>query len=199
MCWIPKGKQLLNRGCRNDWRQIADAVAPLGVVKRAAIEACCGAADLAEELVAHAGWHMDMAHPQYVARIKQSPDKSDYSDGRMLADLTRVGYLPRVWLAGAYERDLRQLVNHRQSLVDHRRALKLRVDAWCCASIGRSSGPKLSRLEPRGCFGAKTAPQLSEQARWIVNDLLEELEHLGQKGFGHRRTPLRRGRRRRSR
>ena len=66
---------------------------------------------------------MDMAHPQYVARIKQSPDKSDYSDGRLLADLTRVGYLPRVWLAGLpTSRDLRQLVNHRQSLVDHRRA-----------------------------------------------------------------------------
>src|SRR4051812_14152708 len=67
-----QGEQLLNRGCRNDWRQIADTVAPLGQVKRAAIEACCGAADLAEELSANAGWHLDLAHPQYVQRIKQS-------------------------------------------------------------------------------------------------------------------------------
>ena len=102
-----QGEQLLNRGCRNDWRQIADTVAPLGQVKRAAIEACCGAADLAEELAANAGWHLDLAHPQYVARIKQSPDKTDFSDGRLLADLTRVGYLPRVWLAPAYVRELR--------------------------------------------------------------------------------------------
>jgi transposase len=175
-----QGKQLLNRGCRNDWRQIADAVAPLGQVKRAAIEACCGAADLAEELVAHAGWHLDMAHPQYVARIKQSPDKSDYSDGRLLADLTRVGYLPRVWLAGAYERDLRQLVNHRQSLVDQRRAVKLRVGA-VLREHRASSGEKLSRWSRAWVAWAQTAPQLSEQARWIVNDLLEELQHLDKK------------------
>ena len=51
--------------------------------------------------------------------MKSSPDKSDYSDGQLIADLTRVGYLPRVWLAPAYIRELRQLVNHRQQLVDH--------------------------------------------------------------------------------
>jgi len=175
-----QGKQLLNRGCRNDWRQIADAVAPLGQVKRAAIEACCGAADLAEELAANAGWHLDLAHPQYVARIKQSPDKSDYSDGRLLADLTRVGYLPRVWLAGAYERDLRQLVNHRQSLVDQRRAVKLRVGA-VLREHRATSGQKLSRWSRAWVLWARSAPQLSEQARWIVNDLLEEAEHLDKK------------------
>ena len=100
------GRQLFNRSCANDWQQIAKVVQPLGTVQRVAIEACCGAADLAEELVARLGWQVDLAHPQYVARMKQSPDKTDYSDGRMLADLTRVGYLPRVWLASAYDAGL---------------------------------------------------------------------------------------------
>ncbi len=65
----------------------------------------------------------------------------------MLADLTRVGYLPKVWLASAYERDLRQLVNHRQSLVDYRRAsVKLRIGA--VLREHRAQAPKdLSRLE----------------------------------------------------
>src|SRR5688572_19712123 len=119
------GGQLLNRSCPNDWRKISDAAAAIsdaaaavGAVKRAAVEACCGAADLAGELAEKAGWHVDLAHPGYVERMKRSPDKTDFGDGRVLADLTRVGYLPKVWLAPAHERDLRQLVNHRQALVD---------------------------------------------------------------------------------
>jgi transposase len=55
---------------------------------QAAIESCCGAADLADELIAH-GWMVNLAHPGYVARMKQSPDKTDYGDARMLADLTK--------------------------------------------------------------------------------------------------------------
>ena len=88
-----QGRQLLNRSCPNDWRRIAEAAGSVGAVRRAAVEACCGAADLAEELSARAGWHVDLAHPGYVQRMKRSPDKTDFTDGRMLADLTRVGYL----------------------------------------------------------------------------------------------------------
>jgi transposase len=176
----PDGKILLNRSCDNDWRQITAAVTPLGKVKRAAIEACCGAADLTEELVNHGGWHVDLAHPQYVAKLKQSPDKSDFSDGRLLGDLTRVGYLPRVYLASAYERDLRQLVNHRQDLVDQRRAVKLRVGA-----VLREHRAKPPQKTSRWCKAwvawAKGAKELSDNARWIVQDLLEELEHLNKK------------------
>ena len=32
-----QGRQLLNRGCRNDWKEIADAVARVGAVRRAAV------------------------------------------------------------------------------------------------------------------------------------------------------------------
>ena len=176
----PDGKILLNRSCDNDWRQITAAVTPLGKVKRAAIEACCGAAALTEELVGHGGWHVDLAHPQYVAKLKQSPDKSDFTDSRMLGDLTRVGYLPRVYLASAYERDLRQLVNHRQDLVDQRRAVKLRVGALLREH--RAKPPqKCSRWCKAWIAWAKNAKELSDNARWIVQDLLEELEHLNKK------------------
>src|SRR5215207_9473522 len=124
-----QGDVLLNRSASNDCDQLARLVNPLGRVQRVGIEACCGAADLGEELVERLGWNVSLGHPAYVARIKSSPDKSDYSDGRLLADLTRVGYLPRVWLAPASIRELRQLVNHRQRCVDHVRDLKLRVGA----------------------------------------------------------------------
>lgn len=181
VCVLNKaGRPLLNRSCGNDWRQIAAAVAPLGVVKRAAIEACCGAADLAEELAGQAGWHIDLAHPGYVQRMKRGPDKTDFSDGRMLADLTRVGYLPRVYLAGAYERDLRHLVNHRQQLVDHRRANKLRLGA--VLREHRAKPPaKLSRWSKGWIAWAQSSQQLSEHGRWIVTDLLSDIEHLDRK------------------
>lgn len=49
------GSALLNQACPNDWQAVRDAVARYGTDVRAAIEACSGAADLAEELVTKAG------------------------------------------------------------------------------------------------------------------------------------------------
>ncbi len=94
-----QGQVLGNRACANDWQAIVQFAQSRGTVVRAAIESCSGAANLADELVVRAGWHVDLAHPGYVARMKQSPDKTDYQDARLVADLERVGYLPRVWLA----------------------------------------------------------------------------------------------------
>jgi transposase len=125
------GRVLMNRSCANDWRAIVAAVRQHygeGIVVQAAIESCCGAADLADELIAH-GWVVNLAHPGYVARMKQSPDKTDFSDARMLADLQRVGYLPRVWLAPEEVRELRRLVHYRQTLTKERKNLKLQIGA----------------------------------------------------------------------
>ncbi len=170
---------LVNRACRNDWRELVKAVAGKGTVRRVAIEACSGAADLAEELVSHAGWHVELAHPHYVAKLKGSPDKSDFSDSRLLADLTRVGYLPRTWLPPAYVRQLRQLVGYRQQLVDQRRANKLRVGALLREH--RVKAPKeLSRSrwsKPWVSF-ARNTTQLGEHARWIINQVLDQVIEL---------------------
>ena len=140
------GRVLANRLCRNDWRSIQRVATRFGPVRRAAVEACCGAADLAEELVERARW---------------------------LVDLARVGYLPRVWLAPETIRELRRLTRYRQQQVNQRRAIKLRILAvlreqrirqptctrWC--------GPWLSWLT--------TDAPLSEQARWVVERWLRHL------------------------
>ena len=167
-----------NRAFINDAREVAKMLADLGEVKAVAIEACCGAAHFGEALLSHAppgGFRVELAHPGYVARLKQSPDKTDFGDARLLADLLRVGYLPGVWLAPAPVRELRQLVNHRQRLVDQRRAMKLQVGA-----ILREQRIKLqgSRWSKQWSSGAKDHPALSNEARWIVNELLEELRHV---------------------
>ena len=176
-----QGKVLLNRSATNDSRELQRIVSPLGRVKRVGIEACCGAADLGQELVERLGWNVSLGHPAYIARMKSSPDKSDYSDGRLLADLTRVGYLPRVWLAPASIRELRQLVNHRQRCVDHARALKLQVGAILREQRVKISAHCGGRWSKAWIASVRDNPQLSEQARWIANDLLEEIAHAQEK------------------
>jgi transposase len=130
----PKGEVLLNRSAPNDCQALGKIVAASGIVQHVGIEACCGAADLGEELVRQMGWKVSLGHPAYIAKLKRSPDKTDFSDGRLLADLTRVGYLPRVWLPPANIRELRQLVNHRQRLVDRAGRSSCRSAAFCGSS-----------------------------------------------------------------
>jgi len=171
------GDVRVNKRVDNDWRAIVRAVEVHGRVAGAGIEACTGAADLGQELIDQAGWKIDLAHPAYVAKLKGSPDKTDYSDGRLLADLTRVGYLPRVWLAPAALRQLRQLVNYRQQLVDQRRSCKLRVGA--ILREHRVQPPeKLSRWCKGWISFVRTTDQLPEAMRWIVDQTLEQIEYL---------------------
>jgi len=99
------GKRLSNRSVGNDAAIVAEAASRHGRPVRVAIEACCGAANMAEELATTASLPVELAHPGYVARMKRSPDKTDLQDAELLADLARVNYLPTVWLAPASPRD----------------------------------------------------------------------------------------------
>ena len=164
-----------NRAVPNDVEHVAGILAGLNDVRAIAIEACTGAASFGEALAGRTTARVELAHPGYVARLKQSPDKTDFSDSRLLADLTRVGYLPRVWLPPVEVRDLRQLVNHRQHLVDGRRALKLKVGAILRERRVRIAGsrwslPWVHQVRDNDAFGP--------QVKWIVNDLLDELNHV---------------------
>ena len=122
-------KILTNQTVANDPKAVFRVVAPYGSNVHVAIEASTGVADFAEKLIEQYNWNVELAHPGYVARMKQTPDKSDWTDAKLLADLTRVGYIPRVWLAPQYIRDLRDLVRHRYGLVEQRKQSKLRLRA----------------------------------------------------------------------
>ena len=176
-----KGDVLLNRSAPNDCQALARIVQPLGDVQRVGIEACCGAADLGEQLVARLGWNVSLGHPAYIAKLKSSPDKSDYSDSRLIADLTRVGYLPRVWLAPENIRELRRLVNHRQRLVDQGRAIKLQVGAVLREQRVKIEKELGSRWSKAWAAGVRDNERLSKHARWIVNELLDDLKYIGGK------------------
>jgi transposase len=172
-----KGEVLLNRAAANDFQDLARMVQPLGSVARVGIEACCGAADLGEQLVQRLGWNVSLGHAAYIAKIKSSPDKSDYSDSRLIADLTRVGYLPRVWLAPANIRDLRQLVNHRRRQADHARAIKLQIGGILREQRVKIDKDRGSRWSKVWTASVKDNERLSKHARWIVNDLLDDLKY----------------------
>lgn len=176
----PDGKVLVNVSCRNDWRAVAAAVRhrcgpDIGV--QAAIEACCGAASLADELIRRCQWSVDLAHAGYVARMKQSPDKTDFGDARLLADLERVGYLPRVWLAPEEVRELRRLVRYRQALTKERKNLKLQIGAAlrearqkAPATINAWTKPWLAWLQ--------SSATLSPMARHVITCRLTRLTAL---------------------
>ncbi len=169
------GKVVMNRQVENDWRKI-EALVPTGAVAQVALEACCGAADLADELSERAGWSVGLAHPGFVARMKQNPDKTDYSDARLLADLLRVGYLPKVWLAPAELRELRRLVRYRQQKVNERRNVKLRLRALL--RDHRIKDLDGNPWTQKWLTALATLGELGQDTEWILQQHLASLARL---------------------
>jgi transposase len=175
----PDGNVLANQPCPDDWRPIARLAGRHGVVRGAAVEACCGAADLAEQLVRHAGWPVRLAHPGLVRRMKHSPDKHDRGDAHVLGDLRRLGYLPEVWLAPAPVRELRRLVRFRQQLADRRRDVKLRIGATLRDL--RLAGPAGAARWTKRWLAWVAAAEVDEPTRWVLDEHLLELRQLGER------------------
>ena len=123
------GDVLLNRDVVNNEQQVALLIGRHGDPQGVVIEACCGAADFATKLIRLTGWNVILAHPGYVKRLKQGPDKTDHGDAWLLADLVRVGYVPKVWLADETTRQLRRLVRYREGIKAERKNVKLRMRA----------------------------------------------------------------------
>lgn len=170
------------RNCRrgNSVAELAAALEPHWDLHRAAMESCCGAADLAEEL-AGVGWQVSLAHAGYVSRMKHNPDKSDYSDSRMLAELCRVGMIPPVWLPPAPIRDLRSLIRRRADVVGRGKAVKCRI-------LAELRQQRI--IEPEEVGGrwtkawlawlASEETGLSEHGRFVIETELHELNFLRQ-------------------
>ena len=169
-----EGRVLMNGRCPNDIAAVAERIGRFGKVREVAIESCCGAAEFAEQLSRGAGWSVSLAHPGIVSRMKCNPDKSDHGDARILGELCRAGFLPRVWLAPRWVRELRTLMHRRQVCVAERKATKLRILALLRdrrvrepGNVGRWTRAWLSWLA--NC-------ELSGTDRWVIDRELEELK-----------------------
>lgn len=170
------GRVLLNRRCESAVGEVVGVIEELGSVRQVAIESCCGAAAFAEDLAAATGWRVTLAHPGYVNRMKNSPDKTDYGDARMLAELSRVGFLPEVWLAPPSIRELRAMVRYRAGEVERRKAIKLRILSML--RMVRIAEPPIGRWSKSWLAWLKDEAPLSEACRWIIDEHLAELEHV---------------------
>jgi transposase len=170
------GTILANRPCPNRAEAVVALVARHGGDVHAAVEACSGSADLADELATEHGWIIDLAHPGYVARMKQTPDKTDWADARVIADLVRVGYLPKVWLAPEDVRQLRALTRYRRQLVRDRTAAKLRVTALLREH--RVVEPKARRWGKAWMAWIVTAEGPGSEGRWVADRLLGAIRDL---------------------
>lgn len=170
-----EGRMLVNRSVENDAAVVAQFASCHGRPRRVAIEACCGAADLADELTAEHGLVVQMAHPGYVNRMKRSPDKTDWGDAQLLADLTRINYLPRVWLAPESIRQLRRLIRHRAQLVRRRKDVKLRI-----RGLLRENRLKCEDANAwtKAWLAWLAAAELSHSDRWLAEDHVAELTSL---------------------
>lgn len=146
------GNVLSNRFLANSWKEIQIHVEHYGNCVQAAIESCSGAADIADELIQKAGGSVHLAHPGYVSRMKQGPDKTDYSDARLLADLVRVGYLPKVWLAPVEVREMRLLVRYRQQASQPTPCDQIANGRYCCVSSA-SAAARHGDGAGLGCHG----------------------------------------------
>jgi transposase len=173
----PDGRVLGNRAWRDDAKEVDTYVRRYGGRIRGAIEACTGAAHLADELASRYGWDIRQAHPGFVSKMRAHPDKTDWADARVLADLTRVGYLPEVWLAPEPIRELKRVTRYRQQVVNERRAVKLRVRA-----VLRDCRVKLlATAWTRAWSAALAEAPLPSEARWVIDQHLAALAHLGER------------------
>ena len=171
-------KILANQAVDNKPQAVHRVVAPFGSNVHVAIEACTGAADFAEQLTAKYNRTVELAHPGYVARMKQTPDKSDWTDAKLLADLTRAGYIPRVWLAPKNIRDLRDIVRYRRGLVDQRKQAKLRIRALM--RNHRIVNPCNPWTKAWSYWLFSDSNPASDNAKWILKQHFDQVEHLSQ-------------------
>lgn len=164
------GKVLGNRRCSNDVNEVVKYIQQRGTPQSIAIESCAGAAEFADELRGTTAWAVKLAHPGYVNRMKLNRDKTDFGDARVLADLTRAGYLPEVWLAPKAIRELRTLVRHRQALIDQRKATKLRIRSLM--RTRRVKSPQGVSSWTSEWFRWLADVELTPADRWVIDELL---------------------------
>src|SRR5207247_1853365 len=121
------GERLSVRRVANDPFEIATAMADAGDAPEVVIEATYGwywVVDLLQEL----GATVHLANPKAL-HWGERRVKNDVIDATDLADMLRLGRLPRAWIAPPAIRELRELVRYRAKLVQLRSGLKAQVHA----------------------------------------------------------------------
>src|SRR5437773_1345530 len=124
----PEGEVLETVRVDNDPVALSLELAKAGPDPEVVLEATYGwywAADLLQAC----GARVHLAHPLGIKMFGYQRVKTDARDSRNLAELLRMGRLPKAWLAPPAVRELRELVRYRAKLVALRSGLKAQVHA----------------------------------------------------------------------
>ena len=167
------GTQLFNRDVSNDALEVANVVMDFGLPKVIAIEACCGAADMATELRERFEWNVQLADPHAVTAMKRGRDKTDKQDAFWLADLARVDHLPEVWLPDETTRQLRRLIRFRKQLTEFRRKTKQHIRG--ILNDERAQDARANAWTKKWIKWLLTSEQIGDQSRWVIQAQLRQL------------------------
>lgn len=173
---------------RDNILALAEELRPTDTV---ALEVTTNAMAIARLLKNNSEADVIVSNPIKTRVIAEAKVKTDKIDARVLAELARVGYLPKVWLPDDHTEALRHLFNDRRSLVSRRTELKNTVHSILHRNLivyefsdlfnlrGWAWLKSLAALEPINPEDAGEASlllPLSERLR--LRTLLQELSHL---------------------
>ena len=130
-----------------------------------------------ERLLAELGFEVWMGDPAEIKAKRVKKQKFDREDARLLLRLMRENNFPQIWVPGAENRDLRQLLWHRHRLVQMR--TRIMNQLWALAMNENKCGKKKLWSE-RGRAELEKLP-LDFWASRRRQDLLELLDRLNPK------------------
>jgi len=121
---------------------------------------------------------VDLVHAKGVRAIANAAVKTDQIDASTLAHLARMNYIPKAYAAPQEIRDLRQLLRHREWMVNQRSKAKNRIHAVLAAYNLVSPVTDLFGLAGREYLCEVMDKQLRPSARQVVEDHLAMIDHL---------------------
>ena len=121
---------------------------------------------------------VDLVHAKGVRAIANAAVKTDQIDASTLAHLARMNYIPKAYAATQEIRDLRQLLRHREWMVNQRSKDKNRVHAVLAAYNLVSPVTDLFGVAGRQYLEKVMQTELRPSARQVVEDHLAMIDYL---------------------
>jgi len=121
---------------------------------------------------------VDLVHAKGVRAIANAAVKTDQIDASVLAHLARMNYIPKAYAASKEMRDLRQLLRHREWMVNQRSKAKNRIHAVLAAYNLISPVTDLFGVAGREYLHEVMEEDLRPSARQVVEDHLAMIDHL---------------------
>ena len=125
--------------------------------------------------------HVDLVHAKGVRAIANAAIKTDQIDASTLAHLARLNYIPKAYAATKEMRDLRQLLRHREWMVNQRSKAKNRIHAVLAGYNLVSPVTDLFGVAGRKYLDEVLQTELRPAARQVVSDHLSIIDHLSER------------------